>query len=138
MTSSCVPMSPAVICAALKRSIAVLSFATEMLARMIDPSIFLVALGVGGLSAFRDTIESRWMVVVAGAAMIVFSIAIFGVLSSAQSGKLFRYDWAAAAAASLQVYLMSLAVGAWRERWQRRPKAHISESVRNTVEAEPA
>jgi hypothetical protein len=101
----------------------VLVFTTEMLARTIDPLFLLAAFSVGGLAASRGTIESRWMVIVVGAAMIVLSIAILGVVSSSHSGKLFRFDWAGAAAASLQVYFISWAVSMCRAGWRRQQKS---------------
>jgi hypothetical protein len=95
----------------------ILIFVVGVLARMIDPMTLLIAFGVAAFAATRKSQESRWTVIVIGTLLMVLASAVLTSVALSQAGRSFTFAFPQAAIANfLQVYLIALAIGAWRAK----------------------
>jgi hypothetical protein len=99
-----------------------LMFASVVLVRILDPLTLLVAVAFACFAASRDSSEARWAIVGFGTILMVIALAALHHASSTEGGLPDGpFNGPSAVGASfLQIYLIMLAVRAWRNRRQRQ------------------
>lgn len=95
----------------------VLIFVVVVAVKLVDPLTLFLAVCVAAFAASPTSANSRWLIMLSGAAVMVGLLAGLSLLLSNADGQHFHFAWVETACASvIQIWLFTFAFGAWRNR----------------------
>ncbi len=100
-----------------------------MAVKLADPITLFLAAWIAGTATLPRMASYRWLIIFAGAAVMVALFATLQWRLSIWEGQLFRFAWIETSVASvIQIVLLSLAFGAWHKRRARKASDTIQKS----------
>jgi hypothetical protein len=94
-----------------------LIFVVVVAVKLVDPITLFLAAWIAGIATLPRMASYRWLIIFAGAAVMVALFATLQWRLSIWEGQRFRFAWVETSVASvIQISLLSLAFGAWHKR----------------------